>query len=105
MTTPAVAPRPLLTVAQYRAQYRARERPVGVGHEYGVVQQSRRRVEWYTRAADGSWQVADLVGDGAATFPCPPGADGAPVRMTFEEICAGVAPPPPRPPRHNRAGE
>ncbi|HEY0778154.1 MAG TPA: Uma2 family endonuclease [Gemmatirosa sp.] len=66
---------------------------------YVVVHQPRRRVEWYTRAADGSWLVANVVGDGRITFPCPPTADSAPVTMTVDEIYDGVAPPPPRAPR------
>ena len=33
-------------------------------HTYLIVDQPRRRVEWYSRAADGTWQVADLVGNG-----------------------------------------
>lgn len=62
---------------------------------YVVVHQSSRRIEWYTRdASDHTWRVADLVGNGMITFPCPPGADGAPVTMTFDEIYEGVEPPP-----------
>ena len=69
---------------------------------YLIVSQPQRRIEWYSRAADGSWLVTDLVGDGAVTFPCPPGADGAPVTMSFDEIYEGVEPPPPRPARRPR---
>lgn len=70
---------------------------------YVVVHQPRRRVEWYTRAADGTWLVTDLVADGVVSFPCPPGADGAPVTMTFDEIYEGVELPPDRPARRSRA--
>lgn len=71
---------------------------------YVIVHQPRRRIEWYTRAADGTWLVADVVGDGKISFPCPPGADGTPVTMTFDEVYEGVDAPPPRPPRRGRAG-
>ncbi|GJG86521.1 hypothetical protein tb265_17020 [Gemmatimonadetes bacterium T265] len=64
---------------------------------YVIVHQPERRVEWYARDPnDRSWRVADLVGRGAITFPCPPGADGVSVTMTFDEIYEGVAPPPAR---------
>ena len=72
---------------------------------YLIVHQPRRRVEWYTRAADGAWLVADLMGNGTVSFSCPPGADGAPVTMTFDEIYEGVELPPPRPARRGRAAE
>ena len=69
---------------------------------YVLVHQPRRRIEWYTRAADGTWRVADLVG-GVISFPCPPGADGAPLTMSVDEIYEGVEPPPDRAPRRSRA--
>lgn len=69
---------------------------------YVIVHQPLRRVEWYTRDADGAWRVADLGGNGVITFPCPPGADGAPVSMTFDELYAGVEPPLARAPRRGR---
>ncbi len=70
---------------------------------YVIVHQPERRVEWYMRDAnDGSWRVADLVGSGVVTFPCPPGADGVPVTMTVDEIYEGVEPPPERAPRRAR---
>ncbi len=72
---------------------------------YVVVHQPRRRAEWYTRPADGTWLVTDVVGDGAITFPCPPGADGAPVTMTFDEIYEGGEAPPPPTPRRGRDTE
>lgn len=72
---------------------------------YLIVDQPRRRIEWYSRAGDGTWQVADLVGNGTVTFPCPAGADGAPVTMTFDEIYEGVEPPPERPRRRVGAGD
>lgn len=70
---------------------------------YLIVDQPRRRVEWYSRAADGAWQVADLAGNGTVTFPYPAGEDGAPVSMTFDEIYEGVEPPPEHPTRRSRA--
>ena len=70
---------------------------------YLIVDQPQRRVEWYTRAAGGLWRVTDLVGSGAVTFPCPAGADDAPVSMTFDEIYGGVELPPERPARRTRA--
>lgn len=69
---------------------------------YLIVHQPQRRVEWFMRAADGAWLVADLVGNGTVTFPCPARADGTPVTMTFDEIYDGVEPPPGRPARRRR---
>ncbi len=61
---------------------------------YVIVHQPERRIEWYTRdKADGSWGVADLVGIGMITLPCPPSADAAPVTMTFDEIYEDFEPP------------
>ena len=71
---------------------------------YVIVYQPERRIEWYARdATTREWRVADLVGNGVITFPCPPGPDGAPVTMTFDEVYAGVDVPPPRPPRRGHA--
>ncbi len=59
---------------------------------YLIVYQDRRRAEWYARADDGGWTVADLVGDGTVEFPCPAAA-GGPVAMTLDEIDEDVALP------------
>lgn len=70
---------------------------------YVIVHQPTRRVEWYTRdAATREWRVADVVGNGVITFPCPPGPDGALVTMTLDEIYEGVELPLPRAPRRGR---
>lgn len=72
------------TAAVDRREKAAAYRRIDSLRAYLLVEQDRRRVEWYMRDDEGTWWKAELAGQGDVPLPCPE------TSLSLDDIYAGI---------------